>query len=225
MAQIAATVFTLLAADAATAQGIDYRVVIDAPGPLATLLEDNLDLLRWRGNPRVDQEQLQRLVKAAPEQAKVLIATEGYYSPTVSAGLDTSGSTPVVRVLVEPGEPVLVGDVDLVLQGFAPVGGAPAFNPADLRARWALGVGQRFRQADWEGAKRGLLRQVMQARYPRAQLLDSSATVDPELHKALLKVVIDSGPEVHFGALRIEGLKRYPASVINNVNTVKVDQE
>ncbi|MFL6657859.1 MAG: autotransporter assembly complex protein TamA [Massilia sp.] len=225
MAQIAATVFTLLAAHAAMAQGIDYRVVIDAPGPLATLLEDNLDLLRWRGNPRVDQEQLQRLVKAAPEQAKVLIATEGYYSPTVSAGLDTSGSTPVVRVLVEPGEPVVVGDVDLVLQGFAPVGGAPAFNPADLRARWALGVGQRFRQADWEGAKRGLLRQVMQARYPRAQLLDSSATVDPELHKALLKVVIDSGPEVHFGALRIEGLKRYPASVINNVNTVKVDQE
>jgi translocation and assembly module TamA len=111
LAQIAVTVFTLLAAAAASAQGVQYRVAIEAARPVEKLLEDNLDLVRWQDNPRLDMEQLQRLVKAAPEQAKVLIATEGYYSPRVTAGLETGGSVPVARILVELGEPVLVGDV------------------------------------------------------------------------------------------------------------------
>jgi translocation and assembly module TamA len=225
LAQIAVTVFTLLAGAAALAQGVQYRVAIDAPRPIEKLLEDNLDLLRWQGNPRLDLEQLQRLVKATPEQAKVLIATEGYYSPTVSAGLDTGGATPVARIIVEPGEPVLVGDVELVFKGFAPVGGAKPFDPASLRNRWSMPVGTRFRQADWEGAKRNLLRQVMQARYPRAQLVESSATVDPDVKRALLRVVLDSGPEARFGALKIEGLKRYSPSIVNNLNTIRPGEE
>ncbi|MEW6021986.1 MAG: autotransporter assembly complex family protein [Pseudomonadota bacterium] len=223
------SVYAVLGAQAATAQdtkGINYNVRIDAPRQLDDLLEDNLDLLRWRGNARVDLEQLQRLVKEAPEQAKALIATEGYYSPQVSAGLDTSGGTPVARVIVEPGEPTLVSDIDLVLQGFVPFeqGGAP-YDAAALRNRWSLPVGARFRQADWEGAKRDLLREVVQSRFPRAQLVETSATVDPETRKASLRVVMDSGPEMRFGELRIRGLKRYPSTVITNLNKIKPGDE
>lgn len=207
-------------------QGVDYTVRIDAPRALEELLEDNLDLMRWRGNARVDLEQLQRLVKEAPEQARTLIATEGYYSPKVSAGLDTSGERPVARVIVDPGQPVLVGDVDLVLQGFAPFeqGGAP-FDANALRNRWTLPVGSQFRQGDWEGAKRGLLRDVAQTRFPRARLVETSATVDPDTRRALLRVVIDSGPEMRFGELRIRGLKRYPREVITNLNKINPGDE
>jgi len=150
LAQIVLSVYVILNAQAALAQGIDYNVRIDAPGELDDLLEENLDLLRWRGNARVDLDQLQRLVRDAPEQAKTLIATEGYYSPKVTATLDTSGATPVARIVVEPGEPVVVSDIDLVLQGFVPFeqGGAP-YDAAALRNRWSLPVGARFRQADW----------------------------------------------------------------------------
>jgi len=232
LAQIVLSVYAVLGAQAATAQetqgtqGINYNVRIDAPRQLDDLLEDNLDLLRWRGNARVDLEQLQRLVRDTPEQAKALIATEGYYSPQVSAGLDTSGGTPVARVIVEPGEPTLVSDIDLVLQGFVPFeqGGAP-YDAAALRNRWSLPVGARFRQADWEGAKRDLLRAVVQSRFPRAQLVETSATVDPETRKASLRVVIDSGPEMRFGELRIRGLTRYPSTVITNLNKIKPGDE
>ncbi len=222
LAQIGLTVFTLQASALGFAQGVSYTVQIEAPGQLDELLENNLDLVRWRGNPRLDRDQLQRLVKNTPDQVRTLVATEGYYSPKVTAGLDTSGAEPVARVLVDPGQPVLVGDVDLVLRGFAPLapGGAP-FDPAALRSKWSLNVGRRFRQADWELAKRNLLRLVMQERYPRAQLAESSATVDPEVYRALLRVVLDSGPEVQFGGLRIEGLKRYPPTIINNLNQIK----
>lgn len=228
LAQIVLSVYAVLGAQAATAQtqGINYNVRIDAPRQLDDLLEDNLDLLRWRGNARVDLEQLQRLVRDTPEQAKALIATEGYYSPQVSAGLDTSGGTPVARVIVEPGEPTLVSDIDLVLQGFVPFeqGGAP-YDAAALRNRWSLPVGARFRQADWEGAKRDLLREVVQSRFPRAQLVETSATVDPETRKASLRVVMDSGPEMRFGELRIRGLKRYPSTIITNLNKIRPGDE
>lgn len=226
LAQIAATVFTLLTAQAAGAQGISYEVSIDAPGPLAELLENNLDLVRWRGNARLDRDQLARLVKAAPEQARTLVATEGYYSPAVRAELDAGSGELVARVQVEPGEATLVGDIDLVLRGFEPL--TPAAKPyqaEDLRNSWSLPVGRRFRQADWELAKRKLLRQVMQARYPRAQLAESSATVDPDMHRALLRVVVDSGPEARFDRVQVEGLKRYPAAIIDNLNTIKPGDE
>jgi translocation and assembly module TamA len=222
LAQIVLSVFALLFAGAACAQGVNYTVRIDAPRELKDLLEENLDLMRWRGNPRLDQAQLQRLIRDAPEQVKTLVATEGYYSPVVSAGLDTSGSMPVARVIVDPGPPVLVGDVDLVVQApVAPGKGASALDTAALRSGWALPVGSRFRQADWEGAKRSLLRRLTQSRFPRAQLAESSATVDPEARRAHLRVVVDTGPETRLGELRIRGLKRYPPSVITNLNPIK----
>ncbi|QNA87724.1 BamA/TamA family outer membrane protein [Massilia sp. Dwa41.01b] len=216
------SVYLALAAPAGFAQGIDYNVRIDAPGRLDNLLEDNLELLRWRGNPRVDLDQLQRLVKSAPEEAKTLLETEGYYSPQITATLDTSGGTPVARVNVDPGQPTVVSDLDLVLQGFVPFeeGGAP-YDAGALRNRWSLPVGARFRMGDWEAAKRDLLREVMQSRFPRAQLVEHSATVDPDARQASLRVVIDSGPEMRFGELRIRGLKRYPATVITNLNKIK----
>jgi translocation and assembly module TamA len=211
------------AAEAAR-EAVKYTVRIDAPEALETLLENNLDLVRYRDNPRTDREQLQRLVRGAPEQVKTLIATAGYYTPQVSARLDTSSATPAVIVTVEPGEPVLVGSVDLELQGFKPMPASstgPAFDADALKASWTLKEGEIFRQSEWETAKRGLLRQVVQTRYPRAQISESLATVDPEAHRAALRVVLDSGPEMRFGELRIEGLKRYPASIISNLNQIK----
>ncbi len=205
------------------ADGLKYEVRIDAPGDVRQLLEHNLDLVRFRGNDRMDREQLQRLVRVAPEQIRTLVATDGYYSPVVSARLDRDTGTPLVLVKVEPGEPVRVGAVDLTLQGFAANPDQPAdkqFDVNALKTAWPLKQGAVFRQEDWETAKRSTLRSVVQTRYPRAQLVDSQATVDPEARLANLRVVIDSGPEMRFGELRIEGLKRYPASVVSNLNQI-----
>lgn len=217
---------TPLPVEAPEQRSVRYNVQIDAPRNLRELLESNLDLMRWRGNPRVDLEQLQRLVRNAPEEARTLVATEGYYTPKISSGLDTSGGTPVARVIVDPGQAVTVSDVDIELRGFVPFDKTEApVDAASLRNRWTLPVGSRFRTADWEAAKRGMVRQITQSHFPRAQLIDSSATVDPDSHKARLQVVIDSGPDVHFGALRIEGLSRYSPSIINNLNQIHPGDE
>jgi translocation and assembly module TamA len=214
----------LFAASVHAADALNYEVRIDAPGPLRELLEKNLDLVRFRGSDRIDREQLQRLVRVAPEQVRTLVATDGYYSPVVSATYDREAVKPVVQVKVEPGEPVRVGEVDLVFEGFAPNPELPPerqFDANVLKSSWPLKKGTVFRQDEWESAKRSLLRQVVQTRYPRAQLTDSQAAVDPELHTANLRVSLDSGPELRFGELRIEGLKRYPPSIVANLNQIR----
>ncbi|MES2296165.1 MAG: autotransporter assembly complex family protein [Pseudomonadota bacterium] len=199
----------------AQAQGIHYTVKIEAPAALEQLLSANLDLMRWRGNPRLDYAQLARLVKSTPAQARPLIATEGYYSPQVSAVLEGDPAAPLVRVTVEPGQAVRVVAVDIVLQGAA--GANAAREKPALQALWPLGSGRVFRQADWEQAKRLLLRRLLQMRYPRARIAASSATVDPDARTATLRVVLASGPAVRLGELRIDGLQRYPSQVITNL--------
>ena len=202
---------------------LKYEVRIDAPKELEELLEQNLDLMRFRGNSRMDRDQLFRLVRTTPEQIRTLVATAGYYAPEVDVKLDRDATPLVVNVKVVAGPPVRVGEVDIVLQGFAPNPDQRASNQFDadaLKASWALKRGAVFRQNDWEASKRALLRQVVQTRYPRAQLLESQATVDPETGQANLRVVLDSGPELRFGELRIEGLQRYPASVVTNLNQI-----
>jgi translocation and assembly module TamA len=201
------------------AEEFRYTVRIAAPGKLDDLLRENLDVVRFRGNPRMDREQLQRMVRAAPEQVKTLVATEGYFSPVVSARIEDGGE-PAVIIDVQPGEPVRVDSVDIVLEGFKPNPQSP-FDTQALIASWTLPKGDVFRQEDWEKAKRALLRQVVQTRYPRAVLTETEAAVDPERHAAALRLVLDSGPELRFGALRVEGLKRYPASIVANLNQIK----
>lgn len=226
LAQIVLAVYVLLAAgfafgqEAPAPQGLNYNVQINAPEDLSELLRDNLDLLRWRGNPRVDLAQLRRLVKDAPEQARMLVETEGYYTPRIEARLDTGGATPVARVSVDPGQPVTVGTVDIELRGFKTFGAGLPVDPAALRAQWPMAPGERFRQADWEKAKREFLREVTRTRFARAALLDTRATVDPAAHRVALRVVVDSGPDVHFGALRMTGLYRYPPAVANNLSRI-----
>ena len=220
---VAESAATEAATEAAPAP-LQYEVKVNAPGDLDELLEKNLDLERFRGNPRMDREQLQRLVRDTPEQVKNLVATAGYYTPVVTVRLDTTGAKPVVIVDVDPGEAVTVGQVELELRGFDPTPPLAASEPYDteaLKRSWALKTGSVFRQSDWESAKRALLREVVQTRYPRAQLVDTQAVVDPETHKVSLTVVLDSGPELRFGELRIEGLKRYPESIIRNLDKIR----
>jgi translocation and assembly module TamA len=212
----------LLCALSARAEGLDYQVQVDAPANLKTLLEQNLELIRWRGNARIDAEQLQRLYRQTPDEIKTLLETEGYYSPTIAPQIEQRGVAWQVRLRVTPGPPVLVGSIELVFLG--PLASqAEDLQPsrADLRSNWVLPADRIFRQQDWEAAKAALLRQVIIARYPGASLRETRATVDPESHRVALRVVLDSGPGMTFGALNIEGLSRYPADIVSRDSPVK----
>jgi translocation and assembly module TamA len=195
----------------------DYQVEIDAPPELKTLLEKNLDLVRWRGHERLDEAALLRLYGATPDSIKALVSTEGYFSAEIHPAIDQSGAVWQIRLQVLPGTRARVQEVDLQFQGFL-----PGLQPTSeqLRAAWGLSVGSVFRQADWEQAKRTLLRQALTLRYPRAQWLQTEADVNLDTQQVTLRAVLQSGPAVTFGELQIDGLQRYPQSVVRRLNRI-----
>ncbi len=206
-----------------------YDVVVDAPGNLKSLVESNLSLIRWRDadgrRGRIDADQLRRLFNQGKDEIQRLIATEGYYAPTVDAHLEQNGDRWTARYRIQPNAVTTVATVDLQFVG--PITQAPAQQPPDLQALrdgWTLSTGDVFRQSEWETNKRRLLQQLLIRTYPFATLTRTEAQVDVRTSKAKLIVVVASGPAVRFGPLQITGLKRYPPETIRNLDTIDLGE-
>lgn len=194
-----------------------YTVSIDAPGALSTLLQDNLDIVKWQGNAFVDEEQLARLLTAAPDDIGKLLATQGYFNPKVVVKRVGDALT----FHVEPGELAMISDVTLALEG--PIRNEPDYRQryADLLEVWPLPIGDHFSQSAWDNAKRRGLQSVLLDRFPAATVDSSEALVDPQKNEAALSVVYQSGPRVTLGALQIFGLKKYPQRIVERLAPFK----
>jgi translocation and assembly module TamA len=211
----------LHAAAAAAVDEVKFRVQITAPSDLTSLLEANLDIMRWSIRPDVSEDQLRQLFKTAPQQVRDLLATEGYFSPAVESALDQDKQRWIVRLTVWPGEPTRVVSVDLQITGA--IDQDPQ-RPQRLRqAREAFGIqsGTVFRQAEWERAKQDAVHSLHHKLYAAARVVDSRVDVDPDAHTARLSTHIDSGPPFRFGKVAVTGLDRYPPSIVTNLNPIR----
>jgi translocation and assembly module TamA len=199
-----------------------YQVEIEAPAPLKSLLQQHLEMIKLRENPRMTPVEWQRLALSAPQNIKDLLATEGFFSPIITPLLTTQNNVSIATFTVELGTPVLIQQVALKFTGdIMQQSSKDLPDIQKLRDDWLLKSGMQFRQENWSQAKRSLLTALLIQRYPNASISKSSATVDVKSNTAALMVEIDSGSAVHFGKLMIEGLKRYPDSIIENLNPIK----
>jgi len=199
-----------------------FKVDIIAPAPLKELLEKHLQMLKWRDNARMTPGEWRRLYVAAPNNIKDLLATEGYFAPSISSSFDKKNGQNTATFNVDPGSAVVIQRVDLNFSG-AITTQATQIQPSlqQLRDNWLLPTGARFRQHDWEQAKRRLLASLLIDRYPNASISKSQASIDLASQSVILNVDIDSGELVYLGAVQIEGLQRYPPSIIENLNPIK----
>jgi translocation and assembly module TamA len=205
----------------AQAPGFSWRIELDAPDDVRELLENNLNIYRYRGRPDVDVLVLKQLIERARPDARRLLATAGYFSPRIEAQQMASDTGHVVRLRVVPGKPASVVSVELEVTG--PISANPddAQRIAGMRKRWRLPVGTRFRQAAWDEAKQALLSAVLLDGYPTARVAASEARVDPAAASVALSVRLESGPLFYFGALEITGLERYPQELVENLSPVR----
>lgn len=200
-----------------------YRVELEAPGFLSGLLTGNLDLFRYRERDDINPDQLNFMVSQAAENVARLAATEGYFSTSTTVEVDHGADPPAVRLKVEAGPRTRVTAVDVKVTG-------PAATEAPARVRrlarnWLLGEGEPFRQEKWDEAKENGLNALRERRYAAARIARSEAGIHPERQAAELSVTYDSGPAFTLGPLRITGTQRYPERIIENVNTLRVDEE
>ena len=222
-AQAPTTTPAISSPGAVTGRDGAFTLVIEAPDAVRQLLERNLDVLRYRGLVDLSDSELARLLLAAEQDARELVATLGYFSPTITldppVNPDGNFATRVARtfkLIVVPGEPTEVSDVKLEFTG--PILTAAGQAQREQVAReWALETGMRFSQTRWTDAKQQALLQLTAQNYPTASLTTSEADIDPVTRKARLRVTLDSGPRYRLGPLVITGLNHFNADIVRRL--------
>ena len=202
-----------------------YALEVEAPEALATLLRLHLDLARFREVPEGDSiglAEIDRLVAAAPAQARALLETEGHFAATVTARREGGEERPVVRVVVQPGPQARIAAVEIDAEGelaTAAAAGDPLAREtlAALRDGWALKPGERFRQANWTDAKNAALAALRARAYPTAAWQDTEARVDAATGTVRLRAVAASGPLFRLGPVRVEGLVAHDREVVERL--------
>jgi translocation and assembly module TamA len=214
----AAVAASAIAADSEPA-AFDIRVELaghaDAPASqrLRALVERHNTLQRYRAVSDLDGSEWARLLALAEQDVRQLLATEGYFSPTVTLRREASSAArPVVVIAVDPGAAAVVRSVQISFEGDLATSADPGAQALRLAITqgWALPEGRRFTQQDWADAKTGVLRQLVERRYPRGQISHSAAEVDAPQSAVALRVQIDSGPPFHLGPAVVRGAARYP---------------
>jgi translocation and assembly module TamA len=197
-----------------------FHVEIVAPPDLKKLLESELDAVRWSTRTELTPRQVEQLFDAAPDQARALAETEGYFEAQVKPTRLERDSRPLLRLEVVPGTPTRIASVDVRVQG--PVTTEPEGTQRVAQAQRAFGLqpGQVFRQADWSQAKERVVRNLARKRYALARIAESRAQIDPAAHTAVLSVVVESGPTVTLGPAQIKGLERYAPRLVQNLNPI-----
>ncbi|MEY4266981.1 MAG: hypothetical protein RIS90_1516 [Pseudomonadota bacterium] len=199
--------------------GVAFTLDIQAPPDLNELLARHLELQRYRELTDLGEAELLRLMAAAEIDARKLAATLGYFAPEVSLTRVPSapGEPRVVKLVVRPGSPTTVAGVRIVFAGAISTDATAQAQRQQIETSWSLRQGMRFTQAAWDAAKLQAIRQLTSQRFPGGQLASSTADVDAETGRAELMVTLDSGPAYRLGELRIEGLQRHPASLVQRL--------
>ena len=199
------------------AEAFRYEVDIDAPGNLKSILSEHLDIVRSRGSERMTAEQLSRLIEATPAEASSLLETEGYFTPHILMDYQKEQGAPRVHIVVEPGEPVHISQVDVVLNGTAMT------HPDEIQdlhqqilEHWPLPEGEIFRQEQWDLAKKRSLMLLQDKKFAAAHITESEARVDPDTRSVALRLVLESGEAYRFGEISISGLKTYPQALVRD---------
>ncbi|WP_447612349.1 autotransporter assembly complex protein TamA [Comamonas sp. C24C] len=202
----------------AEAMGIDtsgppaFTLEVDAPKQIRALLEQHLELKRFRHQPDLQRRELTRLLGATDANVRELIGTLGYFSPTVTVELTDTPDEETPRkvvVKVDPGPPTIIEKSDVRFTGINANDELGTSQRLQIEETWPLQAGEQFSQSAWSSAKSGGLKELQKRRYPLARIDTSLADVDADTNKAQVSVSYAPGPAYTFGPLQIDGAERY----------------
>lgn len=193
----------------------NYRFDIQAPERFADEFRSSTLLGRWQRRTDYDPVQFEGLVGKLHDEVLAMAQAEGYFSPEID--IDADAASRRVSLRFKPGERTRVGALDIRIEGQATENRALR----NVRNRFGMAVGDPFISSNWQSGKNALIDAMEAQGYLRARIARSSAQVDARSGKASLLVVVDSGPRIAFGELRIQGLSRYPQRIIDDLKTFK----
>lgn len=131
----------------------------------------------------------------------------GYYRAVLTVREErASRGRVVVRIEVEPGEPVRIGKVTFEVNGVAGRNGTAKL----LRKRFGQTPGQVFHHGHYETAKRQVRESLNRKGYFEHQFVVQRVTLRRADNRADIDITIDSGPRYRFGEVRFPGSELDP---------------
>jgi translocation and assembly module TamA len=159
-----------------------------------------LTLTRSLDRDDVTDSQVRRLADRAVDEAADALRPFGYYEPVIRSRTSRDDATWVVRLRIQPGEPVMMESVDVRITG-------PGANEAALRevvAASALQPGSRLSHPTYDRLRNDLLRVARDIGFLDAELTRRELVVNPPARAAAAYLELETGGRYRFGALSIE---------------------
>ncbi len=191
-----------------------FSLEVRGPDAVREYLSLHLEIQRYRQVNDLGASELSRLMVAAEGNARELLGTLGYFTPTLTLVLNETPDAKAPRevvLTVEPGELTRVSNVQIAFGGSIASDAAAESQRDTIRTAWSLRAGQPFTQSAWDNAKTVALRNLTSKRFPTGSIATSRAEIDADRSEAKLGVTYNSGPAYRFGLLQVNGSERYSA--------------
>ena len=148
----------------------------------------------------ISKAYFERVSADLAEETKSAMQAFGYYEAEVSVTRTFESPCPLVALDISPGEPVMVTEVNVQIEG--PAKEDPAF--IKLLANLPIKQGQRLLHADYARAKSGLLSLASARGYLDAKYTHAELRVAPAERTAQVIWNFSGGERFGFGALTVE---------------------
>jgi translocation and assembly module TamA len=167
-------------------------------------IEDNvrayLTLTRYVDRDDLTDKQVRRLADRAVDEAADALRPFGYYSPTIRSRTTYDEPNWIVRLKIQPGEPVRLKTVAVKISG----DGREDAEFKRIIATSALQPGARLSHPAYEALKTDLLRSAQERGFLDAKFTRRELVVDPKALAAEAYLDLDAGGRYEFGEIVIE---------------------
>jgi translocation and assembly module TamA len=209
--------------------GVAFRLDVNSNNrSMARHLERHMELQRFAEFNDLQANELRRLLGAADENARDLLAAQGYFDPQIELSMQEPGKPGGPRRIVMNVQTGPKATVEQVQIEFAePADSDPASEEQRevIQRDWLLRRGDTFTQEEWDAARSEGLRVLQKERYPTARIQESRAVVNADTSEARLFITYDAGPLYRFGELELQGVERYDAEGIRNIARIPTGRD
>jgi translocation and assembly module TamA len=144
--------------------------------------------------PKTDGERL-NFVASARRKVRDALQALGYYQPEITIEVDRKDPVWQLRVLVDPGEPVRIRDLDIQILGAA----ADDPDMMALLSDAGMAVGDALHHGHFEGFRNKLLSRGQQRGYLDGEITQSRIEVAVDAGTTDIVLRYNSGPRFRFG--------------------------
>jgi translocation and assembly module TamA len=167
---------------------------------IAANIRASLDLVRHGARQDLSEAAIRRLHGRARSQIREAMRPFGYYRPRIDAQLEERDGQWVASFEIDPGEAVLVVEVD------ARISGAGREEPRLLEviAESPIQVGRRLRHQEHDRLRNNMQSTAANLGYFEARFEERRLEVDPAGHTARIVLHLQTGPRYSFGAVEVD---------------------